>query len=132
MSQENVDVVRRGFEHFRATGDFLPELVDPEFVWDMSSFRGWPEQKAYPGLEGARQFMQDWLSAWEDWELEVEALHDAGDKVVAIVRQQGRSKTTGLPVNMSFGQVFTVRDGKQTLMQMYADPSQALEASGLS
>jgi hypothetical protein len=32
MSQENVEVVRRGFEHFEATGEFPPETVDPEFV----------------------------------------------------------------------------------------------------
>ena len=42
-----------------------------------------------------------------NWEVEVEALHDAGDKVVAIVRQRGRSKTSGLHVVMAFGQVFT-------------------------
>jgi hypothetical protein len=66
----------------------------PEFVWDMSTFRGWPEAQAYSGVAGAREFMADWVSAWDAWELEVEALHDAGDKVVAILR----SKSTGLPV----------------------------------
>jgi ketosteroid isomerase-like protein len=44
---------------------------------------------------------------------------------------RGRSKTTGLPVDMSFAQVFTVRDGKQTRMEMYADPAEALKAVGL-
>ena len=131
MSQENVDIVTRGFQHFQATGDFLEELVDPEFVWDMSHFRDWPERKTYEGLEGAREFVRDWLEAWDDWEVEVEAFHDAGDKVVAIVRQRGRSKSTGVPVDMSFGQVFTVRDGLQTRMEMYADPEEALEAADL-
>jgi len=49
MSQENVEIVRRGFEHFQATGESLPEFVDPEFVWDMSTFRGWPERSRTPG-----------------------------------------------------------------------------------
>ena len=66
----------------KTTGDLLPELIDPEFVWDMSNFRGWPEQKLSPGLEGARQFLRDWLEAWDDWELSVESLHDGGDRVV--------------------------------------------------
>jgi ketosteroid isomerase-like protein len=48
-----------------------------------------------------------------------------------IVRQHGRAKTTGMPVDMTFTQVFTVRHGKQVRMQMYADPSEALEAAGL-
>jgi ketosteroid isomerase-like protein len=33
---------------------------------------------------------------------------------------------------MTFGQVFTVRDGKQVRMEMYADLAEALEAAGLS
>ena len=103
-----------------------------DFVWDMSNFRGWPEQQTYEGVEGAREFLRDWLEAWDDWELQVEALHDAGDKVVVIVRQRGRSKTRGLPVDMAFGQVWTIRDGKSARMEMYADPVEALEAVGLS
>ena len=62
----------------------------------------------------------------------MEALHDAGDMVVAIVRQRGRSKTSGLPVDMAFGQVWTIRDGKSARMEMYADPAEALAAVGLS
>jgi ketosteroid isomerase-like protein len=89
MSQENVEIVRRGYEHFAATGDLPAEDPAPDFVWDMSKFRGWPEQQTYEGVEGARVFLRDWLEAWDDWELEVEAFHDSGDKVVAIVRQRG-------------------------------------------
>jgi ketosteroid isomerase-like protein len=130
MSQENVEAIRRGFEYFQATGDF-PGIVDPEFVWDMSTFRGWPEEKTYPGIEGARRFMREWLDAWDDWQLDVESLHDAGDKVVAIVRQHGHSKASHMPVDMTFAQVFSFRHGKQVRMEMYADPSEALEAVGL-
>jgi hypothetical protein len=132
MSQQNVEIVRRRYEHLAATGDYLAEAHAPDFVWDMSKFRGWPEQQTYEGLEGARVFLRDWLEAWDDWEVEVEALHDAGEKVVALVRQRGRSKTSGLPVDMAYGQVFTIRDGKLARMEMYADPAEALEAVGLS
>jgi ketosteroid isomerase-like protein len=59
----------------------------------------------------------------------VDALHDAGDKVVAVLRQSGRSKLNGMPVEMSLAQVWTLRDGKQTRMEMYSDPAEALEAA---
>ena len=131
MSQENVEIVRRRYEHLAATGDPFTETTAPDFVWDMSKFRGWPEQQAYEGVEEARGFLRNWLETWDDWELEVEALHDAGDKVVAIMRQRGRSKASGLPVDMAFGQVWTIRDGKLARMEMYADPGEALEAAGL-
>ncbi len=131
MSQENVEAVRRGYEHFSATGDFLEANFDPDFVWDMSTFP-WPERQTYPGIEGAREFLAAWLDAWEEWRIELEQLLDAGDDVVAIVRQRGRSKATGLPVDMHFAQLWTLRDGKQIRMRMYADPDAALRAAGLA
>jgi ketosteroid isomerase-like protein len=131
MSAENVDIIRRGYEEFIATGEPTEDIMAPEFVWDMSTFRDWPERKTYEGVEGMREFIGDWTAAWEDWRLEVEDLADAGDEVVAIVRQSGRSKTTGLPIDMRFAQLWTLSDGKQTRMRMYAEPEEALRAAGL-
>jgi ketosteroid isomerase-like protein len=131
MSLENVEIVRRAYEEFVVTGRFVAELVTPNFVWDMSNFRGWPEQQVYEGPEGAQAFIDEWSAAWDDWELEVDALHDAGETVVALLRQRGRSKATGMSVDMSLAQVWTLRDGKQTRMDMYSDQSEALEAAGL-
>jgi ketosteroid isomerase-like protein len=132
MSRENVEIVRIGYQRFAATGEFTDEIVTADFVWDMSNFHGWPEQQVYAGAEGARTFLKDWTGAWEDWQLEVDALHDAGDRVVALLRQHGRSKANGMPVEMSFAQVWTLRGGKEARMDMYSDPAEALEAVGPS
>ena len=132
MSGENVEIVRRGYAHLAATGDMLPEIFAPDFVWDMSKFESWPEQQLYEGIDGARKFLQDWTEPWDDWQLEALAFHDAGDKVVAILHQSGRSKATGLVVDMDFGMVWTIRGSKQARMEMYADPAQALAAAGLT
>jgi ketosteroid isomerase-like protein len=131
MSAEDLEIMRRGYESFIATGELVEEFVDPEFVWDMSTFRGWPERQAYEGVEGAREFLAAWVEAWDDWTLEIEELHEAGDRIVAIAHQRGRAKATGLPVDMRFGQVWTIRDGKQVRMEMYATPEEAVAAAGL-
>jgi ketosteroid isomerase-like protein len=132
MSQENVEIVRRGFEQFRATGRFAALEVAPEFAWDMSNFQGWPERQVYEGVAGAEAFLRDWSAAWDDWSIDSEALHDAGDKVVDLLRQRGRSKAAGMPVDMSFAMVWTLRDGVGTRMEMYSDPAEALKAVGLA
>jgi ketosteroid isomerase-like protein len=132
MSEENVEIVREGYERFLATGEFVEDITTDDFAWDMSNFHGWPEQQVYEGVDGARAFLTAWLDAWDDWQMEIEALRDSGDKVVALVRQRGTSKAAGLPVEMSFAQVFTIRDGKQSRMEMYSDRDEALEAAGLS
>ena len=133
MSERNLEVVARGYAHFAQTGDVLEEISDPDFVWDMSTFRGWPEQKCYSGPEGTRRFLSDWTESWEDWKLEIVELVDAGgDLVLAICHQSGRSKATGLVVEMDFAQLWTVRDGLQLRMRMYADPAEARREAGLT
>ncbi len=115
-----------------ATGELAPDLATDDFAWDMSNFHGWPEQQVYEGTDGVAAFLSEWVGAFEDWELELEALHDAGDRVVALVHQRGKSKEAGMPVEMSFAQVWTLRDGKQARMEMYSDRDEALAAAGLS
>ena len=124
--------MRVGYERFVATGEFVEGLATDDFVWSMTNFHGWPEQQVYEGIDGAKAFLSEWKDAWEDWELEVDGFYEAGDKVVVLVRQHGRSKAAGMPVEMSFAQVWTLRDGKQTRMDMYSDREEALDAAGLS
>ena len=131
MSQENVDIVVRGFEHFATTGQPLAEVLAPDFVWDMSTFAGWPERPQYEGADGTREFLRDWGAAFDDWHIDLESVYDAGEKVVCILRQRGRAKVTGMALDMSFAQVFTIRDGLQVRMEMYSDPAEALASAGL-
>lgn len=78
-----------------------------------------------------RAFLTDWRETWDDWELAVEELHDAGDKVVCVMRQRGRSRAGGVPVDMKFVLLITFRDGKQFRVEVYANPDEGLEAAGL-
>ena len=131
MSQENVERLRWGFEQTQATGQFVWEFAGPDFVWDMSKFRGWPEEQYYKGIEGGRRAIAEWLATWDDWEMELESLHDAGQQVVAVVRQRGRSKASGVRVEMLLAQVWSFEGGLTTRMVTYADPAEALKAVGL-
>ena len=128
MSQENVEIIRRGYEHFGATGKIVAHA---DLVWDVSHL-GWPDQQIYSGVEGAMQFNAEWAAAWDDWELEPEDFLDAGERVVVIINQRGRSKATGVPVEMRFAQVWTLLDGQGIRMQLFASIDEALEAVGLS
>ena len=123
-------MVRAGYERFAATGE-LGRDYTADFVWDVSNLH-WPGQQVYEGADGARTFLMEWADTWVDWELEPESFHDAGDRVVVLLRQRARSKSTGLPVEMSFAQIWTFRDGLRARMEMYSNPDEALAAAGLS
>ena len=131
MSEENLETARRGYQHFIATGDILDEVFDPDVVLDMSTFRGWPERQRYDGIDGVRGFLADWLGAWDDFEFELVELREVDDKVVALLRQRGRSREGGVPVEMELAQVVTYRGGKQVYVEMYASHAEGLDAVGL-
>ena len=131
MSQENVAIIRLAYLNFQATGRFEAEVATPDFVWDMSHYAGWTEQQVYEGAEGAQSFFAEWTTAWDDWTIEVEELHDAGTRVVAVLRQRGRSKVSGIPLDQPLAQVWTLRDGMLARANMYSDRREALEAAGL-
>jgi ketosteroid isomerase-like protein len=128
VSQENVEAMRRGYERFASTREIR---AHPDLIWDVSRL-GWPDQQIYLGPEGANQFNAEWADAWDGWEVAAEDFIDAGESVVVIVDQRGRSKATGIPVDMRFAQVWSFRDGRAIRMQMYARVDEALEAAGLS
>ena len=128
MSQENVEIVRRSYEYFRANGEIRAAA---DLVWDVSNL-GWPDQQIYHGPAGAMQFNAEWAAAWDDWEMVPEDYIEAGERVVVILTQRGRSKATGIPVEMRFAQVWTLRDKQGVRMQLFASVEEALEAVGLS
>ena len=131
MSRENVKTLERGYAWFSEHGRFPGHLATPDFIWDMSHFHGWPEQQIYEGIDGANEFLASWVSAWTDWRIEVEAMRDAGAKVVTVLRQGGVSKVSGMQTEMSFAMTWSFRDGLEARMDMYSDPREALEAAGL-
>jgi ketosteroid isomerase-like protein len=133
MSQENVELVRRGIEYVGRTGEILPEAVHPDIVLDVTTFRGAIIPGAFVGIDEINEWLAEWLEGFaEDWSLDIEEVFDAGDQVVTIVRQRAKAKHDGPELVMRFGQVWTFRDGLIARTEMYADKNEALEAAGLS
>jgi ketosteroid isomerase-like protein len=133
MSQENVERMRVMHEAFLAgKSEFGAELLDPEIEWDASESPVFDMRGVFRGPEAVRQFWRGWLAAWETVQFEYELL-DAGDRVVALIDQRMRGRSTG--IELPFGKyaaVYTFRDGLMVHYKFYASQSEALEAAGLS
>jgi ketosteroid isomerase-like protein len=98
----------------------------------MSSFRGWPEQLYYEGVEGMYAFLRDWFEPFDDLEFVVEGYHEAGDDVVTVVGQHGRARASGVRVEMRYPLVTFVREGLLARAEVYAEPGEALYPVGLA
>ena len=131
MSRENVELVKRGFEVFMATGKLSDEFA-PDHIWDLSTFRGWPDQPVFQGSDGFSEFITAWTQPYDDWNIAVENVLDAGDdRVVAVLMQRGRLRGSDADVSLRYGIVYTVGDGRIRAAQVYHDHADALEAVGL-
>jgi ketosteroid isomerase-like protein len=137
MSQENVDLVRRAYEAFNRGGvdACVSEGVwSPDIVWDVTP-SGIPGLGTYRGQAEVRRFFEDdWFSAFpfDEWEVEVEDVIDAGDQVISMSRQHGRGASSGAVAELELAQLSIVRDGQIVRVDNYTDRKTALGAAGLS
>ena len=133
MSQENVERLRAGAENFLAgRSDFGVELLDPNVKWDALEGDILDISDIYHGPEAVRQYWRDWLGAWETVQFEYELI-DAGDRVVMLIDQRMRGRSTGIEVPFGkYAQVATFRDGLMVHWKLYLSQSDALKAVGLT
>ena len=126
MSQENVDVVRRSVEAY-ARGDLAAALADahPEIAWNPF------EEMPMRGLDSVRAYLARWESDWEELKTTPEEFIDAGERVLATVRFNGRGSASGVEVEARSYTVYTLRDGKIIAMEEFIARTDALVAAGL-
>jgi ketosteroid isomerase-like protein len=111
--------------------DRLGPLLDRGFECAMHLFPGAPAT-VYSGLDGLRACWRDWLAPWASYRTEIDKLIDAGDSVVAIVRDHGRREQSAAEVEMRAAAVYTVQGGRIIRAEYYADRAEALASVGLA
>jgi hypothetical protein len=88
--------------------------------------------RSYRGVEGFRSMWLDWLEPWATYHARVEAIFEEDDRVVVLIRDRGRHPGSEVEVELLAGSVWTVRAGKITRVELYANREELFEASGLS
>src|SRR5829696_2819176 len=130
MSQENVELVRRGFDAFaRRDIDAILAGLDPDI--DVRPAPELPGADSYHGHAGFVAFMERFLESWEEYRLTPERFIDAGDQVVVLYQAVGRGRGSGIDLETRFGHVWTVREGRAVRWEVFRTHGEALEAVGL-
>jgi ketosteroid isomerase-like protein len=132
MSQENVEVVRLGYERLNSGDlDGFLQLCAPDFEFrDIAEL---PGSGVHIGHEGFRAWWAQLLDAFDDLRFEAEQFIDpGGDCIVLVNRGTGRGRGSGADVEMHFTTVSTLSNGKFVKHVAYTDHAEALEAAGLS
>ncbi|HEX4733225.1 MAG TPA: nuclear transport factor 2 family protein [Thermoleophilaceae bacterium] len=130
-SSDNVAVVRRLYELF--TDGRIEEavaLLDPDIHWAEPEEA--PDRRVVDGADNARAALNDWLSTWDAYELElVEVVACPGDRVFQAMRQRAVGAASGVPFEGDLFQVWTLRDGTPVRAELFFEREQAEAAAGL-
>ena len=129
MSQENVELVRRGIELWNETGEFDWTTFDEDVEWvvDPGAWLG----DTYRGREGIRLMLTRLAEAFDGFQIEVERYVDAGDAVVTLGRTRVHGALSGVTTGQPLAFVFWVRAGRTVAVRSYLRQEEALEAVGL-
>jgi ketosteroid isomerase-like protein len=130
MSEENVELVRRTFDAFNR-GDFRTALQDVRLEVRTHRLAPLPDPKTYTGVAGVLMAWGEWTDPFEELELTVGEVIDAGHSVVAEIRQRGREKDSGMLVEGQYWFVCTFFEGKLVQWDMLATRRQALKGIGM-
>jgi ketosteroid isomerase-like protein len=87
--------------------------------------------QSYRGREAAFAAYSAWIDSWEDYRREPREVIDLGDRVLILLRESGRGRGSGVPVEARLAMLLTFRSGRVVRHQEFSDWEQALEAVGL-
>jgi len=128
MSQENLEVVRRAFAYeVYGRGD----RAEAEAIFDPYVVMKPTEEGPSYGLDAVRDNFEHWREAWDELEVRVEEVIDAGDRVLLTAHHRGRGQGSGVEVDTRFYEVYMLRDGKVVRVDEFSERAEALEAAGL-
>jgi ketosteroid isomerase-like protein len=134
MTADNVDIVRRGFRAFQSLDmDGFTAAWDPDVVWDLRGYRGWPGSKTeYRGTAEILAEFANYLGSARSLEvrgLEVERLDET--RVLGLHTER-RTEGDKPPVDLEIGAVYELTTGRVTRVEVYTGHDEARRAAGIA
>jgi ketosteroid isomerase-like protein len=134
MSRSAEEVVRALYAA-AATGDAdaVMACYAEDVVWDASrTQRGGLSGRVVHGREGLRAWFRDWYEPWQAIEDRLEEIVAVDrDRVVALMVQRARGKSSGIEVQDQLSAIWTVRGDAIVEVVWFPDAAAAFEAAGV-
>lgn len=131
MAEGNAERLRGMIEAFNDAGtEAALAYVHPEIAWYAPP--EWLERTVYNGHEGLRELAASWGQNFEDYRLDLERVIELeADRAIALLRQRGRIRGSGAPVEHAVAWIAEFQDGKAVRMDVFFSWEAGLEAVGL-
>ena len=129
MSQENVELVRSGFEALNAGQNDYSDF-HPALIYHPRSDE--PDPSAHIGRDAFERLRDGFLESFRDVRFDVLEVIDAGDRVVVSTMLHGRGAASGVSVEEAYVFVYRLRDGLVVEGWEYKTEQEGLKAVGLA
>ena len=132
MSEENVEIVRASTEAInRGDIDGALETAADDFEMDWSNSIG-PLKGIYKGKEQVKELWTSFVDAFDEVRWDPEEIIEVDESRVIVVNHvRMRGRGSGIDVDATGVQLWTIRAGKGRRVKLYQSKAEALEAVGL-
>jgi uncharacterized protein len=125
MAEANVEALQRGYDALnRGDLSLVLELLDADLEWHEPGDS--PEAGTHHGRDSFERFFRSWIDSFDEFRVEPEQVVERGNDLVAVVRQSGRGRASGVEIEIRLAHVWTVEDGRAVRWEAVADPDEAL------
>jgi ketosteroid isomerase-like protein len=129
MASGSSDVVRNQFAAFESGGvDAAADFWHPDIEW--RAVEGAADDVGLiRGADALRHYYQDWIDTLDELRAEVErVLLEADDRVAVVVKNSGRGRGSGVPVQGRYYVACVVREGRIVSGREFATRQEAVDA----
>ena len=129
MAQDNIELVRTGFEALREGGvEALLPFIDPEF--EVTTPPGLAaEPDTYRGPEGIRRYFESFYEAMDEVNFDAKEFIPVGGRVVVPITLRVRGRTTGIVAEQDVVQIWELRGEKAIRVDVFATLGEAMTAA---
>ena len=129
MAEDNLDVIRRGYEAF-ARGDInaLLESFDEQINWVTPGPRELATSGHRTGRQAVAQFFATVNDVFEIQRFEPREFLAQGDRVVVLGSETARVRATGKVIELDWVHVFAMRNRKVIAFQEFFDTAAVVAA----
>jgi ketosteroid isomerase-like protein len=133
MAQDNVELVRRIIELFnRKDIARVLDAVADDFELDWSNSIG-PLKGVYKGREEALELWGSFLDAWDEIRWDPQEIIEVDEaRVILVNHVRMRGGGSGVDVEATAAQLWTITDGKGRSVKLYQSKAEALAAAQLA
>jgi ketosteroid isomerase-like protein len=106
----------------------LIPFVTEDVVWRPATMTA-VEGGSFEGVDGLRQFFDEWDRTWRVWEVEPREIREVGNHVLVLGHVHAEGRESGLALDQPAAYLFEFRDGLLARGTTYFDLDEAIAAA---